>query len=94
MKSGVCSKCGKEKRLWDSGICDECQKESRKGNNFFDLFENIPYSNDRSGEAFIRPTSTWKKEKTNIYKSPDMKIVIASLILSFGMIVSTYIYLR
>ena len=62
MISGVCSKCGKEKRLWDSGICDECLKESRKGNKFFDLFENIPYSNDRSGEAFIRPTSTRKEE--------------------------------
>ena len=65
MKSGVCSKCFKDsKRLRDSGICDECIHESRKGNKFFELFENIPYSNDRGGKAFIKSTTARKEEKT------------------------------
>ena len=50
----------------DSGICDECIQKSRKGNKFFELFENIPYSNDRGGKAFIKPTSKRKDKNPKV----------------------------
>ena len=65
MESGICSECGKFTKIFgEKAWCVECIRESRKGNKFFDLFENIPYSNDRVGKGFIRPAS-----KNPIFKS-------------------------
>lgn len=59
-----CSKCGKKSNaLTRSGVCQDCTLEQRRDNKFFQLFEDIPYSNDRVGKGFIRPASI----------SPDFK---------------------